>query len=152
MTATTSTIVKNEQRNEIHSNNQHQFLSSESVDFSVECDDTLSVAYTSCSDYSNNSCNLEISGFNLNPNFVENLTPPHANIGSVCVENSTNVTFGNKTYFNGPVIIKHFVIDGNSVENSNTQEEGSSVESSKTEEEADKLNPLKNCKLWMLVL
>lgn len=139
MTDTTSEIVKNEKRNEYHSNNQP-------VDFNVECDDTLSVTYTSCSDYSNSSCNLEINELNFNPNFVENLKPPNANIGSVCVENSTNVTIGNKTYFNGPVIIKHFVVDG-SVESVNTQEEGRSVESSRTEKEADKPNPLKNSRI-----
>lgn len=122
-------------RNETNSTDQHQFLSSDSVDRHVEYDDTSSDAYTSCSDFSNNVCNFESSELDRRPcrsNFIENIEPANANIGSVRVENSANVTFGNKTYFNGPVIIKHLTVDG------------SSMESTKTPEENDQ--PLKNSK------
>lgn len=131
--------ISSELIDDSNSKSRHQVLSSDSIDSSVEFDDTISVAYTSCSDYSNDICNLESKELNFTPNFIENIEPSNANIGSVCVENSTDVTFGNKTYFNGPVVIKHFVVDG------------SVVEGSRILEESDKLNPLKNSKnLWML--
>lgn len=135
-TNATSAIFKisNEESDEHNFNNKHQFLSSGSVNCCVEYDDTLSVAYSSCSDYSNQICNLENKELNFRPNCIDNIEPSNANMRSVCVENSTNVTFGNKTYFNGPVVIKNFVVDGNN------------VEASKTQEECDKLNPLKDGK------
>lgn len=139
----TPAIIKNEiqisnrQRDNSNSKTQHQILSNDSD--SVEFDDALSVAYTSCSDYSNDICHLDSNEPNLRPNFIENIEPSsNANIGSVCVENSTNVTFGNKTYFNGPVVIKHFVVDGNVVEGSD----------SKTLEGRDNLSPLKISKAY----
>lgn len=125
-TKPTSTMIGNEinnsnkQRQEINSKNQHKFLSSDSVDCNVEYDDTLSVTYTSCSDCSN-VCNLENNELSFRPNFIKNIETSTAKIGSVCVENSTNVTFGNKTYFNGPVVITHYV--GNNVETSRTKKE-----------------------------
>ncbi|KAJ6619660.1 Peptidoglycan-recognition protein LF, partial [Pseudolycoriella hygida] len=42
---------------------------------------------------------------------IEQIEPFKANIGNVSVENSTNVTIGNNTYFNGPVTITNFVVD-----------------------------------------
>lgn len=35
------------------------------------------------------------------------------NIGSIAVQNSSDVTFGNKTFYQGPVTINHFVYDKN---------------------------------------
>lgn len=41
--------------------------------------------------------------------YLENYTTSNADIGNICVENSSDISFGNKTYFNGPVVIKQFV-------------------------------------------
>lgn len=120
--------ILNEKFEEINSNNRHQLLSSDFVGCNVNADDTLSVC-TSCSDLSNTVCSLESSEFNVRPNFIKNIEPPNASFGSVCVENSTDVTFGNKVYFQGPVVITNLVVDGSNVEGS--------------EEIDNKLNPLK---------
>lgn len=34
-------------------------------------------------------------------------------IGNVAVQNSSDITFGNKTFYQGPVTIKQFLLDGN---------------------------------------
>lgn len=35
------------------------------------------------------------------------------NIGSIAVQNSSDITFGNKTFYQGPVTIKQFISDNN---------------------------------------
>lgn len=37
----------------------------------------------------------------------------NSNIGSIAVQNSSDITFGNKTFYQGPVTIKQFVLDKN---------------------------------------
>lgn len=43
-----------------------------------------------------------------NGNIIEK--QPGPKIGSVCVQNATDVTFGNKTLYEGPVIIKQMTV------------------------------------------
>lgn len=38
---------------------------------------------------------------------------PKLNIGSIAVQNSSGITFGNKTFYQGPVTIKQFLYDNN---------------------------------------
>lgn len=38
---------------------------------------------------------------------------PKLNIGSIALQNSTGITFGNKTFYQGPVTIKQFLYDNN---------------------------------------
>lgn len=128
-TSDSSIRIPNEKFEEINSNNRHQLLSSDFAGCNANADDTISVASTSCSNLSNTVCSLESSELNVRPNFIENIEPPNTSFGSVCVENSTDVTFGNKTYFQGPVVITNLVVDGSNVEGN--------------EEIDNKLNPLK---------
>lgn len=44
------------------------------------------------------------------------------NIGSIAVQNSSDITFGNKTFYHGPVTINHFVYDKNKWTDTKTQE------------------------------
>lgn len=71
------------------------------------------------------------SNFNSSPNGVvlvnKNIEAPNLcqasalctnndakpNIGSIAVQNSSDITFGNKTFYQGPVTIKHFFYDKN---------------------------------------
>lgn len=52
------------------------------------------------------------------PNFCQSSTlcannDAKPNIGSIAVQNSSDITFGNKTFYQGPVTIKQFVYDKN---------------------------------------
>lgn len=61
----------------------------------------------SCSNVFSNDGNLVV----VNPadkNAAEASIP---RIGTVAVQNSTDIQFGNKTFFNGPVTIKQFMLD-----------------------------------------
>lgn len=40
----------------------------------------------------------------------QNLQQPGPTIGSVCVRDATDITFGNKTLYEGPVTIKHMTV------------------------------------------
>lgn len=80
--------------------------------------DSLSVAETVSSDYSNDVSNLRINELISDISSFDNIKPPDTNIGSACVANSTNVTFG--TVFNGPVAITNFVVDSKKVKPSVT--------------------------------
>lgn len=40
-----------------------------------------------------------------------------SNFGNICVSNSNDVHFGNKTFYQGPVTIKQFVYANNAIEN-----------------------------------
>lgn len=42
---------------------------------------------------------------------LEHIAGANANIGSISVQNASDVTFGNKTFFNAPVVIKQLVVD-----------------------------------------
>lgn len=44
------------------------------------------------------------------------------NIGSIAVQNSSDITFGNKTFYQGPVTIKQFVYDKNKWRETDTNE------------------------------
>lgn len=76
--------------------------------------DVLSVSGSSlCCD--DTSCNLKNNSecFLRPRDYLENYSTSNADIGNICVQNSTDVSFGNKTIhktiFNGPVVIKHFI-------------------------------------------
>lgn len=116
--ASATSVIENEiaseQLSEIDFNNQHPFLSINSIECNVDYDDTLSVAYTS-SETSSIVCSSECSEPNIRPNIVD---PSNVHFGSVSVENSTNVTVGNQMYFQGPVAIATLVVDGNNVDRS----------------------------------
>lgn len=64
---------------------------------SLSCDDI------SCNFKNNSECCLRPR------DYLENYSTSNADIGNICVQNSTDVSFGNKTFFNGPVVIKHFI-------------------------------------------
>lgn len=54
---------------------------------------------------------------------LENIASSNAHIGSVSVQNATDVTFGNKSFFNGPMVIKQLTVDYGS-QNSDTSKSG----------------------------
>lgn len=61
-------------------------------------------------------CSIENSVFNLrsSENSIEHFkrsTETIGHFGNIEIENSSNITFGNKTFFNGPVVIKSLVLD-----------------------------------------
>lgn len=100
--------------------NEIQVTPIESVDWVVEetDNDTLSVTGTSSS-FGCYPANLRNNTeANIRPSLVqridclENCSTSNADIGRICVQNSTDVTFGNKTFFYGPVEIKQFSSDG----------------------------------------
>lgn len=66
---------------------------------------------TSCFDCDDITYDLESTEKCLN--FRSNVTAngTNGNIGSVCIQSSSEILFGNKTFFNGPVVIKQFVVD-----------------------------------------
>ncbi|XP_037906725.1 peptidoglycan-recognition protein LC isoform X2 [Hermetia illucens] len=51
---------------------------------------------------------LDKSGSNSNVS-----TTPRPQIGSIAVQNSTDITFGDKTFYQGPVTIKQFLLENN---------------------------------------
>lgn len=120
MTYVRDIVTENINEKEVNSNNRNQFVSS------VLDDDTLSVAYTSCSDDSESVSNSKTNECNYRQNFncIENINPSDTNIGSVCVENSTNVTFGTVFHGNigGNVMITQFIVDKNDVKINEVQE------------------------------
>lgn len=95
--------------------------------------DILSVTDTSCS-YGDLSLNLgNTIECNVQPSLgrsidcLEKYSSSNADIGNVSVQSSADVTFGNKTFFTGPVVIKNFVASEgepipDSSETSNTQD------------------------------
>lgn len=44
-------------------------------------------------------------------NFCQSNNEVRSNIGNIVIENSSDVTFGNKTFFHGPVTIKQFIYE-----------------------------------------
>lgn len=47
----------------------------------------------------------------VSQNIEKDVTKPQ--IGSIAVQNSSDITFGNKTFYQGPVTIKQFLLDHN---------------------------------------
>lgn len=68
---------------------------------------------------SNNSATSGSMEIVLRPaetSIVESSSKSNRSIGSVTVKNSTDVTFGNKSFFNGPVVIKKFVVNNSDIQ------------------------------------
>lgn len=42
---------------------------------------------------------------------MDDVATSNSSIGNISVQNSTDVALGNKTYFNGPVMMKHMTVD-----------------------------------------
>lgn len=76
----------------------------------VEVNDIVSISGTSlsCDDTIDNLKNHSETCLRRR-DCLENYSTSNADIGNICVQNSTDVSFGNKTFFNGPVVIKHFI-------------------------------------------
>lgn len=53
------------------------------------------------------------------------------NIGSIAVQNSSDITFGNKTFYQAPVTINHYVYDKNKERESEPQENSKESQKSK---------------------
>lgn len=57
------------------------------------------------------------------PQSIGNMESNSSNIGSIAVQNSSDITFGNKTFYQGPVTIKQqFLLDHNWKETGNHNE------------------------------
>lgn len=99
-----------------------------------ECDDSSVVYSDSDSDFDdivpspaslhNNLNQSSSSGIMMMDTNLDTAMPRHSsvmcanndvkpNIGSIAVQNSSDITFGNKTFYQGPVTIKQFVYDKN---------------------------------------
>lgn len=88
---------------------------------------------------------LELLDKNLNiPNYATNDTKP--SISSVAVQNSTDITFGNKTFYNGPVTIKQFIFDKTKWKKTDPSEFNNSgyASSSSSNSITHKLNQIQN--------
>jgi len=87
--------------------------------FSTTDYDSFSAASTSCTGCSYISYNMKINGTQLSiqpihghtSDCLENVAASNVNVGSISVQNGTDVTFGNKTFFNAPVVIKQLVVE-----------------------------------------
>lgn len=95
----------------VHVDETHIGVNNESSD-KINCDNNSDE--TSSND-SVTSGSMEII---LRPteNAIESSSRSNANIGSITVQNSTDVTFGNKSFFNGPVVIKKFVVNNSNIQ------------------------------------
>lgn len=89
-------------------NSQNRMLSINSLDI----DETSSVVYTSHSGSISTISNSRSSVVNSRPEY-KSIEPSKHDVGSVSVEDSSNVTFG--TIFNGPVAIKNVIVRKNDV-------------------------------------
>lgn len=67
----------------------------------------------------------------VSQNIEKDVTKPQ--IGSIAVQNSSDITFGNKTFYQGPVTIKQFLLDHNKWKpNENGQENSGYTNSGET--------------------
>lgn len=74
--------------------------------------DTLSVstyASSSCLDSQDNMSDLGNNGGAVNN--IPTVPASNGSIGPVSVEGSSDILFGSKTFFSGPVVIKRFMVD-----------------------------------------
>lgn len=86
------------------------------MDSDSDCDEVIN--YNNNNDYRNPS-GIVLVNKNLDPptfcqsSIVCTNNDVKPNIGSIAVQNSHDITFGNKTFYQGPVTIKQFVYDKN---------------------------------------
>lgn len=79
--------------------------------YDVVSDSTESTVHS----FENNSLNLCLRS---EVNAIEHYTSSSntvGNFGNIEIENSKNITFGNKNFFQGPVVIKQLVVDNEKI-------------------------------------
>lgn len=67
-----------------------------------------------CSNSDNNEIIIVDNSFETNDDAITNFNVNNdskVNIGSIAVQNSSEITFGHKTYYQGPVTVKQFLYD-----------------------------------------
>lgn len=87
---------------------------SSAIDSDEDCEDVFSPSKMRAT--ASNGIVLVNDGSNSNVPGVINShehDAPKLNIGSIAVQNSSGITFGNKTFYQGPVTIKQFLYDNN---------------------------------------
>lgn len=103
-------------------NNDYNFDDSSVVDSDSDSDsDSNYNDIVPSSSHHNNINNSTTSGIMMMDKNLDAIMLKHSsanndikpNIGSIAVQNSSDITFGNKTFYQGPVTIKQFVYDKN---------------------------------------
>lgn len=87
---------------------------SSAIDSDEDCEDVFSPSKMRAT--ASNGIVLVNDGSNSNvPGVINSYEhdAPKLNIGSIAVQNSSGITFGNKTFYQGPVTIKQFLYDNN---------------------------------------
>lgn len=82
------------------------------IEIDIEKNKTLD-----CSNFNDNNLNiLPQNGNSFFGQAIANATvqpPAFGGIGSIALQNTSDVTFGNKTYYQGPVTLQQFLLNGN---------------------------------------
>lgn len=89
---------------------------SSSIDSDSDCEESSKNKAHIDIDFENTQNSEEIIIVNerqMTENMEQNSSYIKSNIGTIAVQNSSDITFGNKTFYQGPVTIKQFLLDSN---------------------------------------
>lgn len=83
-----------------------------------------------CTSSGNQDQNQGVIVINETSSSDNNNVAKHPQIGSIAVQNSSDITFGNKTFYQGPVTIKQFLLEKNQWRSTDTGTDNKSFEGS----------------------